>query len=81
MRRRLKPLLKPKKCRLCKKEFAPNTVWQKYCSALCRFTIHNRRRFTFIRKAKLAERARMKRYLAEPQEPEQDQLSVKQAAQ
>jgi len=73
MPRRLKPVLKPKKCRHCKKQFIPNTGWQIYCSVYCRYTTQNRRYAALIRKAKLAELKRMKRYLAEPQEPEQEQ--------
>jgi len=56
VRRRLKLKFKTKKCRYraCQKEFVPNTEWQKYCSAPCRYTVVNRRNAALIRKAKLA---------------------------
>jgi len=64
--------LKAKKCRnrKCKKEFTPNTEWQKYCSPRCRSAASNKRIAVLIRKARL-----MERYLAEPREPEQQQVA------
>jgi len=49
--------LKARKCRnrKCRKEFAPKTEWQKYCSVRCRAAVVNRRNAALIKKGKLME--------------------------
>jgi len=46
--------LKAKKCRdpKCRKEFVPNTLWQKFCSIRCRARITYRRNHAWVKRAR-----------------------------
>ena len=72
MRTRFQARLKTKKCRngKCKKEFVPNTEWQKFCSIPCRTATTNRRYAALIRKGRLRDLERQSA-AAEPPPTEQ----------